>query len=105
METNIISTEIIAELHTDLIRWKLKKQTYDNKPPFYCMNYDKWDFCPVETASHDIGEIIEYMEEAVNWRWIDPYLTDEGKEKIRQLIKDWQQFLSKLREIRDGNKD
>lgn len=100
METSkILSNEIIAEVHTDRLWWRLKKQTYDNKPPHYCIYKDRSWFCPIETSNSDLSMIIEAIEKEVSGWTIDDNLTDEWKELVWLLIEDWKEFLSKLKSL------
>ena len=96
----IIKDEIIAEVKTDLLYWRLNKQSYSDWTCFYCILKDKYDFCPVETSSNDIKEILYYLEREVKWRGKKEKMelfSNDWKKIIKNLIKDWEKFISKLK--------
>jgi oligoendopeptidase F len=96
-ESVILTNEILAEVKTEKLRIKLKRQTYNNKPPFYCIMYDANNFCPVETMSANLQSIIETLENEVTKiqkRLVEQ--NDEVKKIHKELIDDYIKFIDSI---------
>ena len=98
----ILINEIVAETKTDRIWLRLKKQTYDDKNPHYCVLKDWQSISSVELSSGNIKDLLKHLNLTVSQMTKSLKSTWQNKETLKvtkDCILDYKEFIQEVSKI------